>query len=239
MQFWKKNWSPFGPNSLSIGRKIRKFSMHMDDPKDPCKIKWYNPILHGWSWFLGHLAICYLVKVFQSPKHGWGKTNKWSFLVSLDFMSFFLTFESLKTKTYVFLLVFPFFFSRRKHSKNSRLLLPPKHLIIQSQKRHCLSGPTGPRDDKTTVGFNSRWKICLSEAFGGKQLEWRHFYRVLWGGGVFGNYMDLSENEKNLYGSIVYVFLVGKCQSHRSLIHSSHISLWFELLCLEGVCGIF
>ena len=30
-------------------------------------------------------------------------------------------------------------------------------------------------------------------------------------GGVFGNYMDLSENEKNLYGSIeAACFLVGK-----------------------------
>lgn len=71
----KVDASPFGPNSLSIGRKIRTFSMHMDDPKDPCKIKWYNPTLHGSSRFLDHLHFS-LVKVFNLSFHFKRKLGK-------------------------------------------------------------------------------------------------------------------------------------------------------------------
>lgn len=96
-------------------------------------------------------------------------------------MSFFLTFEGLKTKTYVFCLVIRFFLTE-KTLQELQTSLAAETLDLPVPEKTLPVRSTGPRDDKTTVGFNSRWKICLSEAFGGKQLEWRHFYRVLWGG---------------------------------------------------------
>ena len=55
-------------------------------------------------------AICYLVKVFNlSFQNMVGERQTNEVLVSLNFMSFFLTFESLKTKTYVFCWFFRFF----------------------------------------------------------------------------------------------------------------------------------
>lgn len=189
-----QNWSPFGPNSLSI---------YMDDPDSS--------------------VTCHLLpgQSFQSelPKHGWGKTNKWSFSVP-QFHELFSNIWKFENKNIRFLLVFPFVFSRRKHSKNSRLLLPPKHLIFQSQKRHCLSDDG--RDD-------SRWKISLSEAFGGrgKQLEWRQFYRVLWEGASLGTTWIFLKMKKTLMDLSSACFLLGKkTKNHRSLRHSSNCYAW-------------
>lgn len=55
-------------------------------------------------------AICYLVKVFNlSFQNMVGERQTNEVLVSLNSMSFFLTFESLKTKTYVFCWFFRLF----------------------------------------------------------------------------------------------------------------------------------
>ena len=93
-------------------------------------------------------------------------------------------------------------------------------LIFQSQKRHCLSDDG--RDD-------SRWKISLSEAFGGRgeQLQWRHFYRVLWGGGLWELHGSFWKWKKPLwiYRSSVF-FSWEKTLNHRSLIHSSNCYAW-------------
>ena len=155
-----------------------KTEVHLDPTACPLVANPEILYIHGWSRFLGHLPF-YLVKVFNLSFQNMVRERQTNeVLGSLNFTSFVLTFEGLKTKTYVFLLVIRFFL-KEKTLQELQTSLAAETLDLRVPEKTLPACPVRIK----RRGFLPGGKSICRKLSGGGVNNWNGgMDRVSWGG---------------------------------------------------------